>query len=184
MSVSRVFHDETVSKHGRIAQKRTQYPEFHTHSAALDAGISVYPQSPDTRPIGNIPPRPYETHLDGSSFQDGATIPPSRPHETRSCARNRSAATHSILRAHQIHGPHTRAAKRLSLRMRIKWLGDADHLWNSRCKPQTVTRRIASITMALLIFDLPRTRSGNTIGTSTIVPPAAATRRVMSIWNT
>lgn len=107
-----------------------------------------------------------------------------RPHETRSCTRNRSAATHSILRAHQIHGPHTRAAKRLSLRMRIKWLGDADHLWNSRCKPQTVTRRIASITMALLIFDLPRTRSGNTIGTSTIVPPAAATRRVMSIWNT
>lgn len=107
-----------------------------------------------------------------------------RPYETRSCTRNRSAATHSILRAHQIHGPHTRAAKRLSLRMRIKWLGDADHLWNSRCKPQTVTRRIASITMALLIFDLPRTRSGNTIGTSTIVPPAAATRRVMSIWNT
>lgn len=107
-----------------------------------------------------------------------------RPYETHSCTRNRSAATHSILRAHQIHGPHTRAAKRLSLRMRIKWLGDADHLWNSRCKPQTVTRRIASITMALLIFDLPRTRSGNTIGTSTIVPPAAATRRVMSIWNT
>lgn len=129
-------------------------------------------------------PRPYEAHLDGSSFPDGATIPPSRPYETRSCARNRSAATHSILRAHQIHGPHTRAAKRLSLHTRIKWLGDADHLWNSRCKPQTVTRRIASITMALLIFDLPRTRSGNTIGTSTIVPPAAATRRVMSIWNT
>ena len=129
-------------------------------------------------------PRPYEAHLDGSSFQDGATIPPPRPRETRSCARNRSAAVHSILRAHQIHGPHTRAAKRLSLRTRIKWLGDADHLWNSRCKPQTVTRRIASITMALLIFDLPRTRSGNTIGTSTIVPPAAATRRVMSIWNT
>ena len=129
-------------------------------------------------------PRPYEARLDVSSFPDGATIPPSRPYETRSCTRNRSAATHSILRAHQIHGPHTRAAKRLSLRMRIKWLGDADHLWNSRCKPQTVTRRIASITMALLIFDLPRTRSGNTIGTSTIVPPAAATRRVMSIWNT
>ena len=37
-------------------------------------------------------PRPYETHLDGSSFPDGATIPPSRPHETHSCTRNRSAA--------------------------------------------------------------------------------------------
>lgn len=31
---------------------------------------------------------------------------------------------------------------------------------------------------------IPRVRSGNTIGTSTTQPPAAITRRVISIWNT
>ena len=53
-----------------------------------------------------------------------------------------------------------------------------------RAKPQRVTLSIASRTIDPSIFDSPRARSGNTIGISTTVPPAAITRRVMSIWNT
>ena len=53
-----------------------------------------------------------------------------------------------------------------------------------RATPHTVTQRIASATIAESIFDTPRRRSGNTIGTSRILPPAAATRLVISIWKT
>jgi hypothetical protein len=45
------------------------------------------------------------------------------------------------------------------------------------------TLQAASTAIASDIFDRPRSRSRNTIGTSTISSPARAARKVSSIWN-
>ena len=50
-------------------------------------------------------------------------------------------------------------------------------------RPHHVTSAIASATMRHDIFEVPRTRSVNEIGTSSIFPPTCSTRYVISIWN-
>ncbi len=48
--------------------------------------------------------------------------------------------------------------------------------------PHLATRANASKITVLDIFEAPRSRSTNVIGTSVIVMPACSTRSVMSIW--
>ena len=51
-----------------------------------------------------------------------------------------------------------------------------------RSTPHRVTRHSASATIALLIFDAPRSRSVNVIGTSRTRNPACTARQARSIW--
>jgi hypothetical protein len=53
---------------------------------------------------------------------------------------------------------------------------------SSRLVPHFATCQSASVTIAPLIFDLPRSRSVKVIGTSTMRNPACSVRHVMSIW--
>src|SRR5204863_9850791 len=64
------------------------------------------------------------------------------------------------------HRGHDRAPRRCRIRSRI---------------PHQVTRTMASTTMRLDIFDVPRSRSVKVIGTSTTRPPARTSRYVISI---
>ena len=50
--------------------------------------------------------------------------------------------------------------------------------------PQPVIRRSDSTATAPLIFESPRTRSTNSIGTSRTVRPARRVRATRSVWNT
>ena len=58
--------------------------------------------------------------------------------------------------------------------------------WRSRCQrratPHCVTFQKASATIPLLIFDAPRSRSVNVIGTSTTRNPDYSARHARSIW--
>ena len=48
--------------------------------------------------------------------------------------------------------------------------------------PQRVIRRSDSVATSRLIFDSPRTRSTNSIGTSTTRRPARSVRKARSVW--
>ena len=75
-----------------------------------------------------------------------------------------------------------RVMQRLPLSMRLA--ADAAAEWPRRraAMPHRATRVKASRITVFDIFDEPRSRSMNVIGTSVIVRPAWSTRRVMSIW--